>query len=56
MAAKGLDLGEVMMKASESFDGRGGGHDIAAGAFLPENGEGAFIELVDRLVGEQYNA
>jgi single-stranded-DNA-specific exonuclease len=56
MAAKGLDLGEVMKKASESFDGRGGGHDIAAGAFLPEDGERAFIELVDRLVGEQYNA
>ena len=56
MAAKGLDLGEVMKRASESFNGRGGGHDIAAGAFLPEDGEGAFIELVDRLVGEQYDA
>jgi RecJ-like exonuclease len=56
MAARGLDLGEVMKKASESFNGRGGGHDIAAGAFLPEDGERAFIELVDILVGEQYNA
>ena len=56
MAERGLDLGAVMMKASESFDGRGGGHDIAAGAFLPEEGESAFLELVDRLVGEQFGA
>ncbi len=56
MAGRGLDLGEVMMKATEPFEGRGGGHDIAAGAFLPEDGEEAFLELVDRLVGEQYDS
>jgi single-stranded-DNA-specific exonuclease len=56
MARRGLDLGEVMMKASEPFEGRGGGHDIAAGAFLPEDRETAFLELVDRLVGEQYHS
>jgi len=54
MAKDGLDLGEVMMKAAEPFEGRGGGHDIAAGAFLPVEKEGQFMELVDRLVGEQH--
>ena len=53
MAKAGVDLGEVMMKAAEPLDGRGGGHDIAAGAFLPETGEARFYEEVDRLVGEQ---
>ena len=56
MALDGLDLGDVMMKAAEPFEGRGGGHDIAAGAFLPEEMEKPFLELVDRLVGEQLNA
>lgn len=54
MAKMGLDLGEVMMKAAEVFEGRGGGHNIAAGAFLPEEDEKDFMELVDRLVGEQF--
>ncbi len=56
MAEEGLDLGDVMMRAAEPFEGRGGGHDIAAGAFLPEESEGAFLETVDRLVGKQYRA
>jgi RecJ-like exonuclease len=53
MAKAGLDLGNVMMKAAESFEGRGGGHDIAAGAFLPEEKKEDFLVMVDRLVGEQ---
>jgi nanoRNase/pAp phosphatase (c-di-AMP/oligoRNAs hydrolase) len=45
-----------MMEAAEPFEGRGGGHDIAAGAFLKEEGEPEFLKAVDRLVGEQLNA
>jgi len=41
------------MEAAEKFQGRGGGHDIAAGAYLPEELEPGFIELVDKLIGEQ---
>ena len=55
ISGSGLNLGEVMMKASEPFKGRGGGHDIAAGAFLPETKEEEFLELVDKYVGEQLN-
>jgi len=56
MAENGIDLGEVMMRAAEAFKGRGGGHDIAAGAFLPEEAESAFLELVDGFVREQHRA
>ena len=53
MAKGGLDLGDVMMRAAEPFEGRGGGHDIAAGAFLPEENREDFLLMVDGLVGEQ---
>jgi len=56
MARDGLDLGAVMREAAERFGGRGGGHDIAAGAFLSDEGERGFIELVDELVGRRGNA
>lgn len=55
MAKDGLDLGKIMLKAAEPFEGRGGGHDIAAGAFLPEESEEEFFERVDRLVGERHS-
>ena len=56
MAKEGLDLGAVMMKAAKAFEGRGGGHDIAAGAFLPKGMGRQFFEMVDSLVGEQFKA
>ncbi len=56
MAGRGIDLGAVMMEAAKAFEGRGGGHDIAAGAFLPEGKENGFLELVDDIVGRQGKA
>ncbi len=56
MAKLGLDLGEVMMKAAEPHEGRGGGHNFAAGAFLPEADQEEFLQRVDVLVGEQFQA
>jgi len=56
IARRGIDLGSVMMEAAERFQGRGGGHDIAAGAFLSEEGVKGFLNLVDELVGEQRKA
>ncbi len=49
---KGLNLGAVMQEAAARFGGRGGGHDIAAGAQLPKEFEQQFIEFVDQLVGQ----
>jgi RecJ-like exonuclease len=50
---KGVDLGEVMRVASEKLGGKGGGHNIAAGAQAPLSQIENFIRVVDELVGKQ---
>jgi single-stranded-DNA-specific exonuclease len=50
---KGVNLGEVMRLASEANGGKGGGHNIAAGAQVPLDKIEGFIKLVDELVGRQ---
>lgn len=50
---QGLNLGEIMQVAAEKFSGRGGGHDIAAGAQVPIKDVDAFIKHVDLLVKKQ---
>jgi single-stranded-DNA-specific exonuclease len=50
---KGVNLGEVMRVASEKFGGKGGGHNIAAGAQVPLDKVADFIKLSDELVGKQ---
>lgn len=51
--SKGLDLGEIMSVAAEKFQGRGGGHNIAAGAQVPISKIDKFVKLVNKLVGEE---
>lgn len=48
--SKGLNLGEIMSKAASLVGGRGGGHDIAAGANIPEGGVDEFLRAVDSMV------
>lgn len=50
---KGLNLGDIMQFASEKYSGRGGGHDVAAGAQIPIENVDSFIKLVDELVKKQ---
>ncbi len=50
---KGINLGDVMRIASEQNCGRGGGHNIAAGAQVPLEKVEAFIKTADELVGRQ---
>ena len=50
---KGLDLGEIMRIAAEKCSGRGGGHNIAAGAQIPIEQVETFIKLVNVMVKEQ---
>ena len=50
---KGVNLGEIMRLASETHGGKGGGHNIAAGAQVPLDKTEAFIKTVDELVGKQ---
>ncbi|MCP8311092.1 MAG: DHH family phosphoesterase, partial [Candidatus Methylarchaceae archaeon HK01M] len=46
-----LDLGMIFQEVSTKFNGRGGGHDVAAGAQVPKEFRDRFIEDVDQLVG-----
>jgi len=50
---KGVNLGEVMRLSSEKFGGKGGGHNIAAGAQVPLDKIADFIKLSDELIGKQ---
>lgn len=50
---KGLDLGDILRVAAEKYSGRGGGHNIAAGAHVPIKSVESFIKLVDKLVKKQ---
>jgi RecJ-like exonuclease len=53
LVRRGLDLSVVMREASQAVGGDGGGHDVAAGATIPADKREAFVEHVDRMVGEQ---
>jgi len=53
---KGLNLGEVLRLAAEKYAGRGGGHNIAAGAQVPLEHVDSFLKQVDELVKKQLEA
>lgn len=53
LVSKGLDLSIVIREAAESVHGIGGGHNIAAGATIPEGKEGEFLEKFEEKVKEQ---
>ena len=53
MIDRGINLAAVMQIAAEKFKGKGGGHDVAAGAQVPIDSVNAFIEIVNDLVGKQ---
>lgn len=50
---KGLNLGKAMGYASEKMDGKGGGHDIAAGAKINIGDEEEFLRYVEEKIKEQ---
>lgn len=55
VVAKGVDLQKALSIACERYEGSsGGGHRIAAGAFIPREAEREFIEDVNRILGQQY--
>jgi RecJ-like exonuclease len=53
MLLKGFNLQMVATTASEKFGGAGGGHRIAAGAFIPRESEQEFIRHVNELLAGQ---
>jgi len=50
---KGVNLGEIMQRAAEKCMGKGGGHNVAAGAQVPIEKLEDFIKIVNELVGKQ---
>ena len=50
---RGVNLGDVMRLASEKHLGKGGGHNIAAGAQVPMDQIECFVVTADELVGRQ---
>jgi RecJ-like exonuclease len=56
LVARGVNLSEVCKRAAGACDGLGGGHNIAAGATIPELALDRFLEGADRVIGEQLAA
>ncbi|MBC7115281.1 MAG: single-stranded-DNA-specific exonuclease [Archaeoglobi archaeon] len=52
LVKRGIDLGEILRISSRAVGGSGGGHNIAAGASVPEDRIEEFLEIVDERVGE----
>ena len=50
---KGLNLGNAIGEAARSVGGTGGGHDIAAGAFIPGEVKNEFLKILDSKIGLQ---
>ena len=50
---KGVNLGDVMRVAAEQVAGKGGGHNIAAGAQAPLDQVDSFVKVANELVGKQ---
>lgn len=50
---KGLNLGNAISEAARSVGGTGGGHDIAAGAFIPGEAKSEFLKILDSKIGSQ---
>ncbi len=53
LVRKGLNLGEAISEAAKMVGGAGGGHDIAAGAFIPGGAKQEFLEILDKKIGVQ---
>jgi RecJ-like exonuclease len=45
------NFGKILHNASSQFGGKGGGHDVAAGAKLPQECENEFIRIVNQMFG-----
>lgn len=50
---RGLNLAMALDEAASAVGGVGGGHDIAAGATIPEGKEAEFLAILDKKIGEQ---
>jgi single-stranded-DNA-specific exonuclease len=54
VVGQGIDLQQALNDASTEYGGGGGGHKIAAGAYIPKTAEQEFVIRVNRILGEQF--
>jgi single-stranded-DNA-specific exonuclease len=54
MVARGVDLQQAVTEASGIHGGAGGGHRVAAGAYIPRECEKEFVKCVNELLAGQY--
>lgn len=48
-----INIGLAVQKAAEKVGGKGGGHDVAAGAFIPISTEERFLQILDEILDKQ---
>ncbi len=53
MVGMGMNLGDAVRKAAEAVGGEGGGHNIAAGCQIAQGKEKAFLEIANKMIGDQ---
>ncbi|HJJ94155.1 MAG TPA: DHH family phosphoesterase, partial [Methanocorpusculum sp.] len=53
---RGVDLQDALCTAAAEFGGSGGGHNIAAGAYIPKGCEDDFIRRVSELIQAQLDS
>jgi len=53
VVGRGIDLQKAISEASAEYGGGGGGHMIAAGAYIPKTAEKEFVNRVNRILREQ---
>ncbi|RLF22451.1 MAG: hypothetical protein DRJ68_01480 [Thermoprotei archaeon] len=51
LSRRGVDIGPLVKEAAEKVGGSGGGHAVAAGAIIPEEGCDVFLKLLDETMG-----
>ena len=53
LCGRGLNLAVIMKEAGSACGGGGGGHDVAAGGHIREDQLEKFLEICNKMVGEQ---
>jgi RecJ-like exonuclease len=53
VVARGVNLGDIMEVAAEKCGGKGGGHNIAAGAQVSVEKTDMFIKIVNDMAGQR---
>lgn len=53
LVRRGIDLSKAISMAASEVGGHGGGHDIASGGEIPFDKEDEFLQILDKIIGDQ---